>query len=182
MYVLLFISGLPNQSKSEVPTRRSRSASQWGMMGSWLRMGIWLRMRTRRCFTWNFRRECFTVESPTQTLYDKFLSMIFVHLGQKKKKISIWLLPKHNHGMSNAVLSCIIRELLNFLLIFLKYEHWGTYSFFQILRNILAFCIMLWIWCNKSFICCRLWPWPVIMWPWMCHGLSSVTLVTPCQP
>lgn len=96
MYVLLFISGLPNQSKSEVPTRRSRSASQWGMMGSWLRMGIWLRMRTRRCFTWNFRRECCTVESPTQTLYDKFLSMIFVHLGQKKKKISIWLLPKHN--------------------------------------------------------------------------------------
>lgn len=86
MYVLLFISGLPNQSKSEVPTRRSRSASQWGMMGNWLRMGIWLRMRTRRCFTWNFRRECFTVESPTQTLYDKFLSMIFVHLGQKKLK------------------------------------------------------------------------------------------------
>lgn len=78
--------------------------------------------------------------------------------------------------------SCIIRELLNFLLIFLKYEHWGTYSFFQILRNILAFCIMLWIWCNKSFICCRLWPWPVIMWPWMCHALSSVTLVTRCQP
>lgn len=86
MYVLLFISGLPNQSKSEVPTRRSRSASQWGMMGNWLRMGIWLRMRTRRCFTWNFRRECCTVESPTQTLYDKFLSMIFVNLGQKKKK------------------------------------------------------------------------------------------------
>lgn len=84
MYVLLFISGLPNQSKSEVPTRRSRSASQWGMMGSWLRMGIWLRMRTRRCFTWNFRRECCTVESPTQTLYGKFLSLIFVNLGQNK--------------------------------------------------------------------------------------------------
>lgn len=118
MYVLLFISGLPNQSKSEVPTRRSRSASQWGMMGSWLRMGIWLRMRTRRCFTWNFRRECCTVESPTQTLYGKFLSLIFVNLGQKKKLFQYGSFP-------STTIAC---QMLFYLILS------GNYSIFNIYK------------------------------------------------
>lgn len=104
-----------------------------------------------------------------------FFHWYLLILAKKRKLFQYGSVP-------STTMACQMLFYLNFLLIFLKYEHWGTYSFFQILRNVLAFCIMLWIWCNKSFICCRLWPWPVIMWPWMCHALSSVTLVTPCQP
>lgn len=179
MYFYLFQVCQTNRSrKFQWGDRDQHHSEEWWEVGSGWEFG-WGCVRDDAlrgtsggsAVQWNHQRKrCMT----------NFFQWYLLILAKKKIKISIRLLPKHNHGMSNAVLSCIIRGLLNFLLIFLKYEHWGTYSFFQILRNILAFCIMLWIWCNKSFIC-RLWPWPVIMWPWMCHGLSSVTLVTPCQ-